>query len=112
MPRNGGRDEPTHSGETLPGQAPRRLDYPRAIRHHALAGCAGPGAPVRFPPRIVQCPKCLYRFDADSDVIIFALLGLVLGFILALAVTERWKHDGHGFFVWAWIVRDDTPGDD
>jgi len=39
---------------------------------------------VIFPPRIVACPKCGTRFDADSDVLYFLGLGLVLGILLAL----------------------------
>jgi hypothetical protein len=38
---------------------------------------------ARFPRRIVQCPKCFHRFDADSDVLYFAFLGLLMGLLLA-----------------------------
>jgi hypothetical protein len=43
---------------------------------------------VRFPHRIVECPKCFHRFDADSDVIIFTLLGMLLGVLLTLTVLR------------------------
>jgi hypothetical protein len=39
---------------------------------------------LSLPPRIVVCPKCGARFDADSDVLIFLCLGMVIGFCLAL----------------------------
>ncbi len=43
---------------------------------------------MRFPPRIVACPKCGERFDADSDVLVFLGLGILLGFLLALVMCH------------------------
>jgi hypothetical protein len=43
---------------------------------------------VRLPPRIVACPKCGTRFDADSDVLIFLGLGILLGILLALVLCN------------------------
>ena len=40
---------------------------------------------LTFPRRTVQCPHCLYRFDADSDVLIFFLFGVLVGIFVALA---------------------------
>ena len=39
---------------------------------------------MRLPARIVACPKCQTRFNADSDVLLFLGLGILLGFLLAL----------------------------
>jgi hypothetical protein len=41
---------------------------------------------VKLPARIVECPKCGTRFDADSDVLVFLALGVLLGAMLALIV--------------------------
>ncbi len=43
---------------------------------------------MRFPKRIVACPKCGERFDADSDVLYFFGLGLLLGFLFALVLCR------------------------
>jgi len=43
---------------------------------------------MKFPPRLVACPKCGTRFDADSDVLFFSLLGIVLGFLLCLGLCH------------------------
>lgn len=37
-----------------------------------------------FPKRIVVCPRCGLRIDADSDVLVFLGLGVILGFFFAL----------------------------
>lgn len=42
------------------------------------------GCVVRLPRRIVACPKCSHRFDADSDVLVFLGLGILMGILLAL----------------------------
>ena len=43
---------------------------------------------MKLPARIVACSKCGTRFDADSDVLIFLGLGIVLGFLLALVLCR------------------------
>ncbi len=43
---------------------------------------------MKLPPRIVVCPKCSMRFDADSDVLVFLGLGMLLGFLLALVLCH------------------------
>jgi hypothetical protein len=41
---------------------------------------------MKFPPRVVACPQCGERFDADSDVLWFMGLGVLLGMLLGLAL--------------------------
>ncbi len=41
---------------------------------------------MSWPARILQCPNCLHRFDADSDATWFLLGGFLLGMLLGLAV--------------------------
>jgi len=43
---------------------------------------------MRLPARIVKCPKCGERFSADSDVLVFFGLGILLGFLLALVLCH------------------------
>jgi len=46
-------------------------------------GCiVSPLLRLKLPKRIVTCPNCLNRFDADSDVLWFFALGLLLGALL------------------------------
>src|SRR5260370_18765186 len=39
---------------------------------------------MKLPARIVVCPKCSTRISADSDVLVFLGLGILLGILLAL----------------------------
>jgi len=43
---------------------------------------------MKLPPRIVVCPKCGRQFDADSHVVFFHLLGILLGFLLCLGLCH------------------------
>ncbi len=43
---------------------------------------------MRLPARIVACPKCGERFNADSDVLLFLGLGMLLGFLFALVMCR------------------------
>jgi hypothetical protein len=43
---------------------------------------------LAFPPRIVACPKCLHRFNADSDLLFFLGLGIALGILLTISICE------------------------
>lgn len=43
---------------------------------------------MRLPRRIAQCPKCGTRFDADSDVLLFMGLGVLVGIFLALMFCQ------------------------
>ncbi len=43
---------------------------------------------MKFPPRIVACPVCGQRFDADSDVLLFLVLGVLLGILLTLVLCR------------------------
>ena len=44
------------------------------------------GCVVKLPKRVVTCPNCFNRFDADSDVLWFFALGFLLGFLSALTL--------------------------
>src|SRR5713101_7975989 len=46
------------------------------------------GCVVKFPRRIVKCPRCGTRCDADSDVLIFLGLGILLGVLLASMICQ------------------------
>lgn len=46
------------------------------------------GCVVKLQARIVDCPKCGTRFDADSDVLIFFGLGTLLGALLTLMLCH------------------------
>ena len=43
---------------------------------------------MKLPRRIAQCKHCGHRFDVDSDVLIFLVLGLLLGLVLASLLCQ------------------------
>jgi hypothetical protein len=54
---------------------------------------------VKLPARVVKCPNCGLRFSADSDVLIFMGLGILLGFMLVLVLCPPANAQEHRVFV-------------